>query len=72
MEGAVIHDLDVVRQRAVWMVQSRAVPTRSGGRLLHDVDTICIHGDTDGAPELARSVREALTAAGVTVGSLAL
>jgi len=72
MEGAVIHDLDVVRQRAVWMVQSRAVPTRSGGRLLRDVDTICIHGDTDGAPELARSVREALTAAGVTVGSLAL
>ena len=71
MDGAVIHDLDVVCQRAVWMVQNRAVPTRSGGRLRRDVDTICIHGDTEGAPELARSVREAQTAAGVTVGSLA-
>ena len=29
--------------------------------------SICVHGDTPGAVELARSVRDALDAAGVTV-----
>jgi UPF0271 protein len=71
IDGAVIHDLAAVRQRAVWMVQNRAVPTPGGGGLSRDVDTICIHGDTEGAPALAQSVREALAAAGVTVSALA-
>jgi UPF0271 protein len=36
-----------------------------------EVDTICIHGDTPGAPVLAARVRDALTAAGVTLMSMA-
>jgi 5-oxoprolinase (ATP-hydrolysing) subunit A len=36
-------------------------------RLAHGVDTICVHGDTPGAVELARAVRAALEAAGVDV-----
>jgi UPF0271 protein len=31
------------------------------------VDTICVHGDTPGAVEIARSIRAALAAAGITV-----
>jgi UPF0271 protein len=52
------------------MVEHRAILTRSGSQLPCDVDTICIHGDTPGAPALAQAVREALTAAGVEVAAL--
>jgi len=31
------------------------------------VDTICIHGDTPGAPELARAVRAGLERAGIAI-----
>ncbi len=34
-------------------------------------DTICIHGDTKGAAQVATRVREALRAAGITTGPLA-
>jgi UPF0271 protein len=70
VEGAVIHDIDVVCGRAVAMVTTRSIPTRGGGHRPADVDTICIHGDTPGAPELALAVRDALTAAGITVAAL--
>jgi UPF0271 protein len=66
LPGAVIDDPDVVSRRAVWMVEHQAVQTARGA-LTCEVDTICIHGDTDGAPLLAGAVRRALTAAGVRV-----
>lgn len=36
-----------------------------------DYDTICIHGDTDGAAEVASAVRQALRDAGVETGPVA-
>jgi len=38
-----------------------------GTHINAQVATICIHGDTPGAPEIARTVREALSAAGYRV-----
>jgi UPF0271 protein len=38
-----------------------------GSVLALDADTICVHGDTSGAETLARRLRAALEAAGVTV-----
>jgi len=66
---AVIHDVEQVAARAVYMVTNRAVPMRDGGSRPIDVDTICIHGDTPGAAALARAVRAALTRAGVEVAA---
>jgi UPF0271 protein len=34
-------------------------------------ESICVHGDTAGAVEIARQVREALTTAGVTLAPFA-
>ena len=45
--------------------------TAEGVRVPLDVDTICIHGDTRGASQLAQAVRTALEHAGVTVAPLA-
>ncbi len=65
--GAVIHDPDVVVQRALRMATDGVVLTLDGQAISLRVDTICVHGDTPGAPELTRRIRQALGAAGVTV-----
>jgi 5-oxoprolinase (ATP-hydrolysing) subunit A len=43
------------------------VVANDGSRLSVEADTLCIHGDTPGAPAIARAVRDALVAAGVAV-----
>jgi len=41
------------------------------GEVLHVVaDTICVHGDTSGAPELMKQLRAGFQKAGVTVRSI--
>lgn len=65
--GAVIHEPDVVVQRAVRMVREGTVEAIDGARVALTVDTICVHGDTPGAAELAARIREALEQAGVEV-----
>ncbi len=64
---AVIHDPEAVVQRVIRMVRERSVEAIDGSRVTLEVDTICVHGDTPGAAELAGRVRAALTAAGVDV-----
>jgi UPF0271 protein len=42
-----------------------------GGPLVLAPDSVCVHGDTRGAVEIARQVREALTTAGVALAPFA-
>lgn len=65
--GAVIHDSSLVVERAVGMVTASRVTARDGSNIPLHVDTICVHGDTPGAADLARALRQALEAAGVKV-----
>ena len=58
--GAVIHDPDQIAQRAVRMVKEQTVLTPSGEKVSLKIDTICIHGDTPGAPLIAKTVRDRL------------
>jgi UPF0271 protein len=67
LPGSVIHDPSEVRRRVVEMVQEGAVIAQSGKRLPARIDTVCCHGDTPGAPAIARGVRAGLEAAGITV-----
>jgi 5-oxoprolinase (ATP-hydrolysing) subunit A len=68
--GAVIHDAAVVVDRAVRMVRDGVVLTSEGREIPLKVDTICVHGDTPGAPELTRRIRAGLEAVGISVRSL--
>jgi UPF0271 protein len=68
--GSVIHDEAAVVARAVRMVSERSVVATNGSVIALDVDTICLHGDTPGAADLARAVRKGLEAAGIVVRSL--
>jgi UPF0271 protein len=65
--GAVIDAVDLVVERAVRMAREHKVDAIDGSTLSLRVDTICVHGDTPGAAELALRIRRALTDAGVDV-----
>lgn len=67
--GAVIHDLPLVVARAVRMVTESRVTARDGSDISLHVDTICVHGDTPGAAELAHALRQGLEAAGVRLAA---
>lgn len=63
--GAVLHDPTQVAARAVRMVREGTVVTIDGSVLSLDVATLCVHGDSPGAVEMARAVRAAMLDAGV-------
>ncbi|MGC3939971.1 LamB/YcsF family protein [Roseobacter sp. EG26] len=67
LPGAVIHDPEIAGKRMVEMVQAGAIITDTGKRIETDIDTICLHGDTPTAVQIAASVRSALETAGIDV-----
>jgi UPF0271 protein len=67
MPDAVLHEGDVVVPRALALVRDRTVVAINGATLTFDVDTLCVHGDTPGAGELAARLRSGLEASGVDV-----
>ena len=65
--GAVLHDPKAIADRVVRMVQDGAVVSVTGKVIKMRTDTVCIHGDTPGAVEIARGIRAALKTAGIDV-----
>jgi UPF0271 protein len=65
--GAVHTDPAVAAAQAVALARDGTVRAHDGTLLRLEVDTLCLHGDTPGAPAIARAVREALAAAGIDV-----
>lgn len=67
LPGAVIHDASLAGPRIAEMVREGAIITANGKRIPAKIDTICLHGDTPEAVDLAASVRTSLEADGVSV-----
>jgi UPF0271 protein len=65
--GAVLTDPDRVIAQAVRLVTEGAVDAVTGEPVEVRAESLCLHGDTPGAVDLARRVRAALGAAGVEV-----
>ncbi|CAL9324113.1 LamB/YcsF family protein [Streptomyces sp. SudanB52_2052] len=70
-EGAVVTDPEAVVERSLGLARSGEVVSRSGSRIEVRARSLCLHGDTPGAVELARRVRERLEASGVRVEAFA-
>jgi UPF0271 protein len=68
--GAVIHDPNIVVERAIRMARDGIVVATDGSTVQLDAQTMCLHGDTPGSAELARKIREGLQDAGIRVASL--
>jgi UPF0271 protein len=69
--GAVLDDPERVATRAVAMATEGRVETADGGEVTVEIASLCVHGDTPGAVELARAVRAALEEAGVALEAFA-
>lgn len=65
--GAVHGELSVATTQAVGLATSGQVTARNGELIDVRADTLCIHGDTPGAPEAARAVRDVLESHGVEI-----
>src|ERR1700757_5281069 len=65
--GAVLHDGKAIAERVVRMVQDGAVVSVTGKVIKMRTDTVCIHGDTPGAVDIARDLRQALKGAKIDV-----
>jgi len=71
LPGAVLHDPDLIAARCVEMARTGKVRAIDGSLVDVRARSLCIHGDTPGAVEIARRVRAALLSAGVTLRAFA-
>ncbi len=68
--GSVIHDTAEVVERSLQMVSEGRATAVNGDTIDVDADSLCLHGDTPGAVEMARALKEALEADGVEIRPL--
>lgn len=66
--SAILHDPSDVASRMVRLVTEGVIQAIDGNDLRLTADSICIHGDSPGAVDLARAVRTALIEAGIAIG----
>jgi UPF0271 protein len=62
--GAVLSDPAQIAQRVVTMVASGQVTAIDGAQIAISVESVCVHGDSPGAVQIASAVRDQLEAAG--------
>ncbi|MGY9012946.1 MAG: LamB/YcsF family protein, partial [Rhodobacterales bacterium] len=67
LPDAVITDPNIAAQRILDMVRAKAIISSNGQHVPARIDTVCLHGDGASALAIARSVRETLKDAGISV-----
>lgn len=70
LPDAIIHDPDRAASRALQMIEEQAIRTISGVKIPMPIHTICVHGDNPQGVAIARTLRERLAAAGVSIRPL--
>lgn len=65
--GSVIDDPEAAADRVWTMISERRVQAVTGEWIPVQADTICVHGDTHGAVQMARRLRETLEERGVSL-----
>lgn len=58
--GAVVHDPDTVAARVLQLVTTGTIDAIDGTRIAMRAETICVHGDTPSAVEMAATIRKLL------------
>jgi len=67
LPGSLITDADSVVERINRFLDTGSMPTYEGGTVQVDAQSICMHGDTPGAAEMIRALRENIDKKGVRV-----
>ena len=68
-EDALIRDPGEAGRQALSIVERGTVIASDGSEVVVNAQTICIHGDTPGAPEIAATVARTLREAGVKISA---
>ena len=68
--GSVIHDTDEVVERSLRMVRDGKARAINGDVIDVQADSLCLHGDTPGAVEMAKALKRALEEEGVAIRPL--
>jgi UPF0271 protein len=69
-DDALIRDPAKAARQALDIAQRGIVTAHDGSEVALTAQTICIHGDTPGAPQIAEAVRKTLREAGISLGPL--
>jgi len=69
-QGSVIHDLNEVVERSLQMVTEGKIVSVEGDIVEVQADSICLHGDTPGAVDMAKTLKEQFMANGVKITPL--
>jgi len=67
--GAVLHDPAEIAARMLRLAREGVVTALDGSTVRIEADSICVHGDSPGAVEMARALRATLEAEGVAIRS---
>lgn len=67
--GAVLHDREMIAARAIRLAERGEIVAADGTVFSSSARSLCIHGDTPDAVEIAQHLRRALTGAGIAVAS---
>jgi 5-oxoprolinase (ATP-hydrolysing) subunit A len=71
LPGAVITDAGQVADRACAIAAARPIETIDGSELTIEAGSLCVHGDTPGAVQIATAIRRALSEEGIEVAPFA-
>lgn len=67
--GAVLHDPEEIAHRVLTMITEGQVTASDGSVIGIEVESVCVHGDSPGAVQIATAVRDRLRAAGVVLAA---
>lgn len=70
LEGALLPSPDAAAKQALSIARDGRLRAYDGSEIKIRADTLCIHGDSPGAREVAIAVRAALEAGGVTIAPM--
>jgi UPF0271 protein len=68
-DGAMIHDAAEAADRLLAFLESGLMAVIDGDPIKLDAHSICVHGDSAGAVEMAREIRTRLTTQGIQIAS---
>ncbi|MBO0692892.1 MAG: LamB/YcsF family protein [Acidimicrobiaceae bacterium] len=69
--GALITDPETVAARGVRLASGEPIEAIDGSDVTVEIESLCVHGDTPGAVELARHLRKALAGRGIGIAAFA-
>jgi len=70
LPNAMVRDPREAAARVVRMVKEGRVKSENGTDVVVRADTVCIHGDSPGALDFAKTIREELEKAGIEIRAL--